>query len=139
MRLVVDTNILVSALLIETSLPAHLIQLWRAGLFDILTSAEQIEELQRASRYPRIRERLSPALAGRLVNELRDLAIMMAALPEVTASPDPHDNFLLAIAKAGQAEFLVTGDKAGLLSLKAFAGTRIVSVRDFLSCRFRLR
>jgi predicted nucleic acid-binding protein len=39
MRLVVDTNILVSALLVGTSLPAHLIVLWRDGHFDLLTAA----------------------------------------------------------------------------------------------------
>jgi hypothetical protein len=69
-RLVVDTNILISALLAGTSLPAHLITLWREVRFDLLTSAEQLDELMRVTRYPKIRERLTPALAGRL-NELR--------------------------------------------------------------------
>lgn len=39
MRLVIATNVLISALLISTSLPAHLIVLWREGRFDLLTSA----------------------------------------------------------------------------------------------------
>ena len=66
MRLVIDTNVLVSALLSGTSLPAHLIVLWREGKFDLLTSAEQLDELRRVTRYRKIRERLTPALAGRL-------------------------------------------------------------------------
>jgi uncharacterized protein len=70
-RLVVDTNILISALLVEASLSAHLVVLWRQGRFDLLTSADQLEELMRVTRYPKIRERLAPALAGRLINELR--------------------------------------------------------------------
>ena len=49
MRLVVDTNILISALLAGTSLPAHLIVLWREGRFDLLTSAEQLDELMRVA------------------------------------------------------------------------------------------
>jgi len=66
-RIVVDTNVLVSALLVGTSLPAHLIALWREGRFDLLTASEQLEELMRVTRYPKIRERLAPALAsGRL-------------------------------------------------------------------------
>jgi predicted nucleic acid-binding protein len=80
-RLVIDTNILVSALLASTSLPAHLIVLWRAGRFDLLISADQLDELMRVTRYPKIRERLSPTLAGRLSNEVRDPAVLRASRP----------------------------------------------------------
>ncbi len=138
MRLVIDTNIMISALLAATSLPAHLIVLWREGRFDLLTSAAQIDELMRVTRYPKIRERLAPALAGRLINEIRDLAILLAELPVVTASPDPHDNYLLAMAASGSADFLVTGDKRDLLALKVFEGTKIITVRDFLVLHRRM-
>jgi putative PIN family toxin of toxin-antitoxin system len=137
-RLVIDTNILISALLSATSLPAHLILLWREGQFDLLTSLEQLDELMRVTRYPKIAERLSTACAGRLINELRDVAIVTKNLPKVTVSPDPCDNYLLAIAVTGSANFLVTGDKADLLSLKLYEGTKIVSVREFLTLNRRL-
>ena len=133
MRLVVDTNILISALLSASSSPARLVLLWRTGRFDLLTAAEQLDELVRVTRYPKIRERLTPAVAGRLVNDLRVLAVMLDALPSVDVSPDPDDNYLLAIARAGSADFLVTGDKRDLLGLGSYAGTRIISARDFLS------
>jgi putative PIN family toxin of toxin-antitoxin system len=132
-RVVIDTNVLISALLAGTSLPAHLVVLWREGRFDLLTSAEQVDELMRVTRYPRLRERLSPPLAGRLINELRDLAHVVAHLPKVAVSPDPFDTYLLATAAAGAADFLVTGDKSGLLALRLHAGTRIITVRDFLT------
>ncbi len=138
MRLVVDTNILISALLSGTSLPAHLIVLWRECRFDLLTSASQIDELMRVTRYPKIRARLAPALAGRLINEIRDLAILLTELLVVTASPDPHDNYLLAIAASGSADFLVTGDKRDLLALRLFEGTKIITVRDFLVLHRRM-
>lgn len=138
MRLVVDTNILISALLAGTSLPAQLILLWREGRFDLLTSAAQLDELRRVTRYPKIRERLAPALAGRLLNDIRDLAVLLPALPVVTASPDPDDNYLLAMAAAGSADFLVTGDKRDLLALRLFEGTRILTVRDFLVLHRRM-
>jgi putative PIN family toxin of toxin-antitoxin system len=137
-RLVIDTNIMISALLAGTSLPAHLIVLWREGRFDLLTSAAQIDELRRVTRYPKIRERLAPALAGRLINEIRDLAVLLTELPVVTASPDPHDNYLLAIAASGSADFLITGDKRDLLSLRLFEGTKIITVRDFLVLHRRM-
>jgi putative PIN family toxin of toxin-antitoxin system len=132
-RVVVDTNVMVSALFLASSLPARLIELWRIGRFDVLISAEQLDELMRVTRYLKVRERLTPALAGRLINELRDLAIMVTNLPTVSVSPDPSDNFLLAVAAAGAADFLVTGDKAHVLSLKAYQRTKILSVREFLT------
>jgi putative PIN family toxin of toxin-antitoxin system len=137
-RLVVDTNILISTLLAGTSLPAHLITLWREGRFDLLTSAEQLDELARVTRYPKIRERLAPALAGRLINELRKVALVAEILPAVAVCADPYDNYLLALAAAGSADFLVTGDKHHLISLKLYEGTRIVTVRDFLAMHRQL-
>jgi putative PIN family toxin of toxin-antitoxin system len=138
MRLVIDTNIFISALLAETSLPAHLVVLWRNGRFDLLTSIDQLDELRRVTRYPKIRERLAPALAGRLINEVRDLAVLVRDLPVATASADPNDNYLLSMAAAGSADFLVTGDKRDLLSLTVYKGTRIITVRDFLLMYRRL-
>ena len=93
MRVVIDTNVLVSALLSPASLPAELVTLWREGRFTLLTAAPQQEELTRVTRYPKLRARLNPALAGRLVNELRDLAETVSPLPSVDVSPDPYDNY----------------------------------------------
>ena len=138
MRLVIDTNILVSALLSGTSLSAHLVALWREGRFDLLTSADQLDELMRVTRYPKIRDRLAPALAGRLINEIRDIAVVVQNLPSIAVCADPFDNYLLAIAVAGAADFLVTGDKRDLLRLKLHEGTRIITVRDFLTMTGRL-
>ena len=133
MRLVIDTNVLISALLAGTSLPAHLIALWREGHFDLLTSPDQLDELMRVTRYPKIRERLAPALAGRLINELRDIAVVLRNLPTVTVCADPYDNYLLAMASVGKADFLVTGDKRDLLGLAIYEGARIIAVREFLT------
>lgn len=126
MRLALDTNVLLSALLSSSSPPAQLFALWRNRAFDLITSAEQIDEISRVTRYPKIRARLAPALAGRLVNQLRDLAIVVTNLPKVDRSPDPDDNHLLALAEAGEAQFLVTGDKE-LLSLKFHKFTNIAT------------
>ncbi len=138
MRLVIDTNVLISALLSETSLPAHLVGLWREGRFHLLTSADQLDELMRVTRYPKIRERLPPALAGRLINEVRDAAIVLKNVPVFTVCADPDDNYLLAMAAAGAADFLVTGDHRDLIALKLHDGVRIITVRDFLTLHKRL-
>ncbi len=131
MRLVVDTNVLLSALMSTASPSAQVLALWRARRFDLLTTSEQLDEIARVTRYPKIRARLPSPLAGRLVNRLRDLAIVVERLPMLRLSPDPDDNYLLALSEAGHAHFLVTGDKP-LLSLKCH---RSNSNRD--SCGFR--
>jgi putative PIN family toxin of toxin-antitoxin system len=132
MLVVVDTNIFISYLLVPTSQPAKIITRWRDGKFTLLTAEPQIEERMRVTKYPKIRERLNPTLAGRLINELRDLAEIVDYLPDVDISPDPYDNYLLAIASGGLADYLVTGDKRDLLSLKKYDGAAIVSVAEFL-------
>jgi putative PIN family toxin of toxin-antitoxin system len=92
----------------------------------------------RVTRYPKIRERLAPALAGRLINEMREIAVLVKDLPVVIVCTDPYDNYLLGMTKAGAADLLVTGDKRDLLVLKHYERTRIVTVRDFLSQTGRL-
>jgi putative PIN family toxin of toxin-antitoxin system len=133
MRVVLDTNVLVSALLVESSLPARLLSHWRQGRFALLTAAPQLDELARVTRYPKIRARLKPALAGRLINNLREVAVVVKTLPPVEVSPDPYENYLLSIALGGEADYLVTGDKPDLLALENHAGTNIVTVRDFMT------
>lgn len=132
MRVVIDSNVFVSALLRPYSLPGALVALWRQGRFDLVTSVEQLEELRRVTRYPKIRDRLSPPLIGRFINELKVVTIMLDRLPAVEVSRDPWDNFLLAMVEAGDADILVSGDKADLLSIQRHAGARIVTVRHFL-------
>ncbi len=132
MLVVVDTNIFISYLLVPTSQPAKIVALWQNGKFDVLTAQPQIDELIRVTRYPKIKERISTVLAGRFINELRDLSITVDDLPNVDISPDPYDNYLLSISSGGLADYLITGDKQHLLALKKFDGTSIISVTDFL-------
>jgi hypothetical protein len=76
-------------------------------------------------------ERIKPYKAGRLINQLKEFAETIGSLPRVERSPDPTDDFLLALSEAGRADYLVTGDKSGLLALTRHRGTRIVSAREF--------
>ena len=80
---------------------------------------------------PRIAARIKPHKAGRLVNDIRAFAEIVDTLPKVQRSPDPTDDFLLALCEGGNAEYLVTGDMSGLLGLGRHRGTRIVTARDF--------
>ena len=131
MRAVLDTNILVSALMIQTGNSAVIYGAWQKGEFTLLTCAEHLDELRATLRKPAIAQRIKPHKAGGLVNEIAKLAESVESLPRVRRSPDPTDDFLLALSEAGRADYLVTGDKSGLLALEHHKSTRIVSARAF--------
>ena len=76
--------------------------------------------------------RIKPAEAGRLVNSLRGLAVVQTDLPMVKRSVDPKDDFILALAQAGGARYIITGDKSGLLALRRHAGADVVTAADFI-------
>ncbi|MGA2183175.1 MAG: putative toxin-antitoxin system toxin component, PIN family [Bryobacteraceae bacterium] len=131
MRVVLDTNILVSALLVQTGYPAAIYRSWHEGHFTLLTSPEQLDELRATLHKPALAARIKPHKAGRLVNALKEFAVIIGPLPRLARSPDPTDDFLLSLSETGQAHYLVTGDKVGLLALTRHKVTRIVSARNF--------
>src|SRR5947209_414752 len=69
-----------------------------------------------------------------MLNELRllDLATVLGKLPRVNVSRDPADNILLAMAVVGKADYLVSGDRKGVLALGRYKQTKIVTVRRML-------
>src|SRR6516225_420194 len=117
MRVVLDTNILVSALIAPAGKPAAIFNAWEAGKFTLVTCAAQLDELRATLHKPRLAELIKPYRAGRLVNQIKKLAEDIAPLPRVERSYDPTDDFLLAMSEGGKADYLVTGDKSGLLAL----------------------
>jgi hypothetical protein len=130
LRIILDTNVLISALIVPGGAPSYLYQCWRKGSFTLIASEEQLDEFRRVTRYPRLERFLSPAAAGTMVNEVRALAELVGPLPRVEVSADPADNFLLAMAQAAKADYLVSGDGKHLLSLGRHGQTRIVTARE---------
>ena len=131
MRVVIDINILVSALIVPTGQPAAVIRMWLDGKFTLLTCATHVNELRATLHKPKVAELIKPHKAGRLLNQVRKLAEDVGPLPRVERSSDPDDDYLLALSEAGNADYLVTGDKGGLLELDTHKVTGIISARDF--------
>jgi putative PIN family toxin of toxin-antitoxin system len=132
MRVVLDTNVLISALLQPAGRSANVYEAWDDARFGLLYCDELIAEFHRVSRSSKLSALISKSLAGRMVNDVRSYGIHIGVIPDLDASPDPWDNFLLALAEAGAADYLVTGDKADLLALGKHGSTKIVSVREFV-------
>jgi hypothetical protein len=106
---------------------------WFEDRFELLTHAVQLDELRGVTRRDRIRRRFRPAEAGKLINRLYASAVFVDRLPRVARSDDPGDDFLLAMCEGGGADYLVTGDKTGLLALARHGRSAILAARDFLN------
>lgn len=134
MRVVLDTNVLLSALLSPHGWPDVIYRAWQKDRFDLVTSVAQINELRRASRYAKFKDVLQPHRVGAMVNNMRCSVMLdvLPPLPEGIEVNDPNDAFLLAMAVAGASDYLVTGDhRAGLLQLGNLGRTRIVTPATF--------
>ncbi|MFN7571524.1 MAG: putative toxin-antitoxin system toxin component, PIN family [Betaproteobacteria bacterium] len=134
MRVILDTNVLLAALISPYGAPDAIYRAWRAARFDLVTSAAQLDELRRVSRYPKLKAILPAHRIGTLVNNMQR-AIMLDALPPLPQgieAADSNDAFLLVMALAGEADYLVTGDRrAGLLQRGSIGRTRIVTPSAF--------
>jgi uncharacterized protein len=131
-RVVLDSNILISALMVRDGSTDAIVRAWWNRTYTLLTCDQQVEELRRCFAGPALEPaRIHRHEAGRLLNHMRRFATFITKLPTVARSADPDDDYLLALAEAGRADYLVTGDKAGLLPLRTHLGTRIIAAKDF--------
>ena len=129
MRVVLDANVYISALLVGRGCE-EILTLGRTGVLQILSSQEIIDEVVSVLRR---KFRWSPADIRPFLDETKDLCRMIPFDPaEVEFPADPADAKILACVVAGKADVNVTGDKKHLLPLKRFRGIPIVSPAEFL-------
>ena len=133
MKLVLDTNILVSALLTKNTPPDQLYQQWVGGLFDLVSSDWQLDELKRVIGYKKLRPFILKSEASLLIENLDSIAFMASDLVPCEVSPDPADNWIIATAIAGEANLIVSGDKSDLLALGSVQGIEILNPRAALN------
>ena len=133
MRVALDSNVLLSALISPYAPPHKIFQTWQDGRFELITCRQQIEEIRRASRYPKLQRILQGHRVGTLINRL-SRGNLVDKLPMGMQANDPDDAFLLGLSQAGRADFLITGDKrSGLLQIGNHGQTRIITPDIF--CR----
>jgi putative PIN family toxin of toxin-antitoxin system len=135
LRVVLDTNFLVSSLLNKTGAPARLIDAWRAGAYLLVTSPPIMAEIKAVLELPRIREKY--ALTAHDIRQVFDLlekdAILVPGRLHVgnVIPQDPTDHIFLSCALEAGADVIISGDHH-LLSLKVFEGIPIMPVVQFL-------
>ena len=137
MRVVLDTNVLVSALLFRDGQLAWIRAAWQEGRFELLVDHDCADELVRVLGYPKFaldREQVE-ALLGEVLPYAHPVPIGRNRIAGLPRCRDNHDQKFLALASAGDAEVLVTGDRA-LLELAPRVSFAIESPVEF---RKRLR
>ena len=135
MRLVLDTNVLVSGLLYPGGPPSRLVKAWRAGAFDLVISDFVIDELTRIWAHLASRLNASPNDLADFIDtigvraELLRIDATMLAQASTAGLRDPDDLPVLALLIGSGADYLVTADK----DLLALAGAYpILSPADFV-------
>ncbi len=130
MRVVLDTNTVISALLF-TGTASRLLHLWQARRITPLVSREILQEYLRVLAYPKFR--LSDKEIRRLAEEelLPFVETVRVRRRLAVVRRDPDDNRFLECAVAGRAKYLVTGDQ-DLRELGSYRGITILTVAQFL-------
>jgi uncharacterized protein len=131
LRVVIDPGVLISAVLTVGGAPAQSVDRWREGEFDLIVSPKLLDELVEVLERPRFRPFLDELEARALAVTLREEALLIddpSDPPAVT--PDPDDDYLVALALVGRADVIVSGD-SHLIDL-VDAPVAVMRPREFL-------
>lgn len=135
LRVVIDTNVIVSGILSRKGAPAELINVWRERRFLLLSSSDIVNEVRAVMQYPRIRHKyhLGDDDIEQTMTLLEHDALLVAGDSNVAGNvpDDPQDEMFLACALDGQADVIVSGDHH-LLDLGVFKDIPIITARQFL-------
>lgn len=130
-RVVFDTNVMLSALLFRQGRLAPLRELWQSGQYLPLVTKATADELLRALKYPKFR--LAPEAQQELIADF----LPFCGVVRLRSSPgklpmcrDPADQVFLELAVVGKATCLVSGDR-DLLALAGKVPFRVVSPSEF--------
>jgi len=132
-RVVIDTNLLISYLLTKGETISKLLDHWRERDFILLTSPEILAELEKALDYPHLKTKITKEEREALLVELRSGVEQVSGqlvLPPVTR--DPKDDKFIACAVEGNANYIVSGDD-DLLDLEEYHGIEIIKPREFIT------
>jgi uncharacterized protein len=123
MRIVLDTNVIISGLMLSESVPGRIVAAWRGASFTLVLSEAMLDEVSRVLRYPKIAQRL--VRIGMSDDDVEKLLVLMrfkAELVDISETKavvpaDPNDAPILATLIAANADYMVSGD-ADLLALR---------------------
>jgi putative PIN family toxin of toxin-antitoxin system len=129
-RVVLDTNVLISALLFKGEL-TRMVGLWQRGKMIPIISKETFDELRTVLEYPKFS--LSRAEIKSLIEQeiLPFFEVVNVSKHVKGACRDPGDDKFISCALSANADYIVTGDK-DLSDLKKYQSVRIIHASDFI-------
>ena len=136
MRIVLDTNVLISAFLSRTGTSYQVIELTRTSDMALIMFQAAFQELERVIRYPHLRSHASYSdnQVERFLHGVDQISLWVSVDQTIAAITNGEsDNRLLDLAVAGKARYIITGDKRHLPPLRRFQGIEIVSPTEFLA------
>ena len=129
LRLVIDTNLWISFII---SKKLNLLEpILFAENTRILFSSELVEELQATITKPKLNKYFSENALEEMLTVFDPYIDFITVKSTVSICRDPNDNFLLALAKDGKANYLLTGDN-DLLDIGKYEKTIIIKISEFL-------
>jgi putative PIN family toxin of toxin-antitoxin system len=135
LKVVLDTNVFVSSLLVGSGLPAQVLDAWRERQYLLVISPAICAEIRTTLNYPRIRRKyaVTDEDVEQLISLLEQDALLVPGTADVAGSipQDPVDEMVLACAIDAQADLIVSGDHH-LLDLGTYRSIPILTVRQFL-------
>ncbi len=135
LKVVLDTNVFVSSLLVKAGAPARVLDTWRERRYLLIVSSAIIAEIRATLSYPRIRRKyaITDEDVEQLVTLLERDALLVSGDADVAGAipEDPADEMVLACAVDAQADVIVSGDHH-LLNLGSYRSIPILTVRQFL-------
>ena len=133
MRVVLDTNVIISATLIRGGQEDQIVRAWQRGVFELVLSPPILEEMGRALFYEKLRKFrwMTVEEVAELLQALAQGSMVVSGRSKVKASRDPDDDKFLAAAIEAEAWFVVTGDR-DLLDLRRYRSVRMITSARFL-------
>ncbi|MEW5721004.1 MAG: putative toxin-antitoxin system toxin component, PIN family [Chloroflexota bacterium] len=134
-RVVLDTNILISATIVPHGAPARILAAALDGKITLIVSARLVDEYLRVIQRPHISDKyhtIAPRVQEIALFLRYDTVVVLGEPTTPIILTDPKDDFLIASAVEGKANYIVSGDEH-LLQLAKYRGIKIVTPRDFFA------
>lgn len=130
MKVVLDSNIILSALIFPKSKPACVLKLAKQSKIELYLSQFIIKEIKKNLN---VKFDYSESLSNKVINELLKFGKIVIIKKQISLIKEKtDDNRILETAIAAKADYLISGDKKHILPLKNIGKTKIISASDFL-------
>jgi len=129
LKAVIDTTVWISGVFWH-GLPNEILELWKAGDFEIIVSEAILEEIERKLHEKAVEFEMETEVVSEWLDLITIEAIFVQPQEKIQACRDPEDDLFLKAAVEGRADFIVSGDK-DLTDMGEFREIKLVKPRQF--------